>query len=294
MNSKQVYELVTNAIIEGLQKGVIPWRRPWSVMQAHNPASHTVYKGINSILLSMAPYSDPRWLTFKQATERNGSVRKGEKGTPVVFWKRFQITDKETGDEKTVPLLKHFYVFNVEQIDGLGLPPLTKREVEPIEVCESLVEGMPNKPHISHGGNRACYSPSLDSVAMPNPYAFESMAEYYGTLFHELGHSTGHATRLNRPDVTNSDGFGNEGYSREELVAELCSAFLCQVVGLDNDTEQTQAYINGWLTKLKYDPKMVVWAAGKASAAADYIQGKRYDSETSESTGAETRELVEA
>jgi antirestriction protein ArdC len=291
--SNKAYELVTNTIIEGLKKGRVAWRRPWSVLRPFNPASGTIYKGVNTLLLSMFAYNDPRWMTFKQIEEAGGKIRKGEKGTPIVFWKYVKYEDKDTGDAKSFPLLKHFYVWNVEQVDGLKLPPLERvQNHEPIAACEDLVRLMPNAPQIRHGGGRACYAPKMDIVTMPPFEIFESAEAYYSTLFHELGHATGHESRLNRPEVMGSDGFGGELYSREELVAELCAAFLCQAVGIDNDTENTQAYINGWLEKLQDDPKMIVWAAGRAAAAADYIQGKKDAQEAEEVE--ESRELVTA
>lgn len=293
-NSKQdAYELVTKAIIEGLKQGRVPWRRPWSVLRPFNPESGTVYKGINTILLSMTLYSDPRWMTFKQISELGGKVRKGQKGTVVVLWKWNQYTDDNTGEVKSYPLLKHFYVWNVEQTEGLDLPPLEQvKDNEPIEACEELVRLMPNAPEIRHGGRLACYAPRTDVVTMPAMELFETPQAYYGTLFHELGHATGHTSRLNRPEMMGTDGFGNESYSREELVAELCAAFLCQATGIDNDTQNTQAYINGWLHQLQNDPKMIVWAAGRAAKAADYIQGKQGKQEAEEAE--EPRKLVTA
>lgn len=291
--SNKVYELVTNTIVEGLKKGRVPWRRPWSVFRPFNPVSRTVYRGLNTLLLSVTSYDDPRWMTFKQIEAAGGKVRKGEKGTPIVFWKQIQHEDKITGELKSFPILKHFYVWNVKQADGLKLLPLERTQKhEPIAACENLVRLMPNQPKIRHGGDKAYYSPTIDLVVMPPFDTFESAEAYYSTLFHELGHSTGHESRLNRPEVMRSDGLGGEAYSREELLAELCAAFLCQITGIDNDVTNTQAYINGWLAKLQDDPKMIVWAAGKAAAAANYIQGKNSFQEVEEAQ--ESLELAAA
>lgn len=293
-NNSKAYEVVTNAIIAGLENGKVAWRRPWSTLRPFNPSSKTEYRGINTLVLSLFTYKDPRWLTFKQIEAMGGKVRKGEKGTPIVFWKRITVEDKETGKTKNFPLLKHFYVWNVEQVDGLTLPEL--EEFKPnaqLTECENIVRNMVNAPEINHGGDRAYYLPSADKIQMPLLERFKNSEAYYGTLFHELGHSTGHSSRLNRPEVTQAAKFGDENYSREELVAELCSAFLCQAAGIDNDQENTTAYVKGWLGALKNDPTMIVWAAGRAAKAADYILGNNVQA-SEEAAEEETKELVTA
>jgi antirestriction protein ArdC len=283
----KAYQVITDRIIDGLKLGKIAWRRPWSKLYPYNAVTKKAYRGINILMLGLTVYTDPRWMTFKQIEDKGGKVRKGEKGTPIVFWTWLEYADKD-GKPQTRPLLRYYYVWNVEQTEGLNLPPvLEMNDNEPITDCESLVANMPNRPDIRHEGNRACYIPNRDLVRMPDMKLFESPTSYYETLFHELGHSTGHTSRLNRPGFMDCPEFGTCDYSKEELVAELTSAFLCQAVGIDNDATNTQAYINGWLTKLANDPQAIVWAAGRASKAADYIQGKGANLEASE---AETEE----
>lgn len=290
-NSK-AYELITNAIIAGLESGKVAWRRPWSTMRPFNPSSKTEYRGVNTFVLSLYAFTDPRWMTFKQIEAMGGKVRKGEKGTPIVFWKQIVVEDKDTGKKKNFPLLKHFYVWNVEQVEGLTLPELEQvKKNSPLDSCEAIVKGMEDAPEISHGGARACYYPSTDKIQMPQLELFENSEAYYCTLFHELGHSTGHTSRLNRDEVMKMAKFGDENYSREELVAELCAAFLCQAAGIDNDQENTTAYVKGWLRALKDDPTMIVWAAGRAAKAADYVLGNNVKPEAV-AEEEETKELV--
>jgi antirestriction protein ArdC len=275
MKKSDTYEIVTNAIIEGLKSGNVAWKRPWSVIRPCNPSSGTKYSGLNLLLLSMSTFADPRWMTCNQINKMGGRIKKGEKGTPIVFWKQVSYEDDKTGKAGSYPVLKQFYVFNVEQTEGLDLPPIEElKDNQRIERCEEVVQEMPLVPEIRHGGNRACYSPYGDWVQMPIIESFAKSEAYYATLFHELGHATGHESRLARPEVMQISTLDKEGYSREELVAELTAAFLCQEIGIDNDTENTQAYIQGWLKVLNNDPKMVVQAAGLAGKAANFIMGR--------------------
>lgn len=280
--SDDIYVQVTDRIVTALEEGTVPWRRPWAAgADSHrNPVSGTVYRGINPFLLELTGidrgYSDPQWLTFKQAKTRGGSVRKGEKSTLVVFWKMLRGIDRETGEERTLPLLRHYRVFNVEQVDGIDWPTPEEREpFEPIDQCAGIVAGMPNAPTIKHGGNAACYVPAWDLVQLPQPDAFLSAEGYYATTFHELAHATGHASRLNRDELASSHAFGDAVYSREELTAEMASAMLCGVTGISPAVvDNSAAYIKGWLRALKDDRKMLVSAAGRAQRAADYIRGR--------------------
>lgn len=284
-----LYETVTEKIIESLRAGVVPWRKPWreSCALPINVASGKAYRGINVFLLGLTPYADHRWLTFKQVGERGGKVRRGEKGTLVVFWKQleFEEIDENTGEvcKRRTPMLRYFTVFNVEQVEGLELSkeyqaaPLD--ESARIERAELLVSGMPNLPLIHTKARSAYYVPKDDAVYMPAFERFASADHYYGTLFHELAHASGHESRLNRKGVTEVVRFGSNDYSQEELVAELTSAFCCATVGLDNSlTEDSASYIRGWLEVLGDDPKAVVIAAAQAQKAADYIRGVTYDS----------------
>lgn len=284
---RDIYQVVTDRIVAALEEGTVPWRQPWSApADAHrNPVSGTTYRGINPFLLELtamgAGYSDPRWVTFKQAQSLGGSVRRGERSTLVVFWKQLRVGEKdETGAEgssRVIPMLRHFNVFNVAQCDGLELEPIAQPvDFEPIAAAAALVDGMPNRPSIGHGGASAFYMPAMDCVQLPAPELFEQRERYYATAFHELVHSTGHASRLNRPEVADrgAHAFGSVEYSREELVAELGAAMLCGVAGIVPPVvDQAAAYIASWLRALKDDRKLLVSAAGRAQKAADYIRG---------------------
>lgn len=278
-----IYETVTLTILNSLKAGVVPWRKPWH-STASLPVSLTTgkpYRGINSFLLGITPYTDHRWLTFKQVQERGGQVKNGEKSTMVVFWKQWEPPTESDEAKKRIPVLRYFHVFNVEQCEGLVVPELYRpqplNEPQRIERAELLVQSMLNPPTIAEGGNAAWYRPSDDHVQMPPLRSFESAEAYYSTLTHELGHATGHESRLNRKEVTGDIRFGSGDYSKEELVAELTSAFCCATVGLDNSLlDNAASYINGWLKVLKSDPKAVVIAAAQAQKAADYIKGVTY------------------
>lgn len=282
-----LYETVTNTILQALDRGVIPWRKPWDsiVSVPVNVVTNRPYRGVNLFLLAMSPYTDHRWLTYKQAQERGGRVRPGEKSTLVVFWKRWEPKpDAEKDEEQTrrqAPLLRYFNVFNAEQCEGLELAdvyrPERLAEHQRIERAELLVEHMPNKPTIREGGRAAWYRPADDLVNIPPLSMFSTSDAYYATLYHELAHATGNASRLNRKGVTETIQFGSGEYSKEELVAELTSAFCCATIGLDNSLiEDSASYISGWLKVLKDDPKAVVIAAAQAQRAADYIRGVTY------------------
>jgi antirestriction protein ArdC len=224
----------------------------------------------------MLGYASPFFLSFKQVTELGGKVRKGEKSCPVVFWKIVDADEDKKPDGKGYAMLRYFRVFNVEQCSGLeGKVPVIEvptREHEPLEIAEQLLRDMPNPPKIGYGRTLASYSPSMDLVSMPSPEWFTSGEEFYGALFHELAHSTGHESRVGRKAIMNSTGFGSHSYSQEELVAEMSSAFLCGYAGILLCTETSQAaYLRGWLKRLKSDPTMLIKAGSEAQKAFDYI-----------------------
>jgi antirestriction protein ArdC len=300
-NSKSVYEIVTERIIAAIEAGVSPWRKPWTpnefsymgkpVTSAVNAVTGKPYRGINVLLLGLCGYADPRFLTFNQAKALGGNVKKGERGTPIVFWKWVEVSSQDATDEaaedtptgKRVPILRYYTVFNVEQCEGLEkLKPLSKpapataKAFNPIAEAEAILAGRKNPPTCYHGRNAAAYSPLADEVYMPAVQQFESMEAYYATRFHEEGHATGHVKRLGRPFGT---GFGSDSYAREELVAELTAAFLCAEAGIDSTLDQSAAYLKGWLKPLKNDPKFVVIAAGQAQKAADYILSRSPEAE---------------
>lgn len=281
MATTQIYEMITDKIVDMLEKGVAPWRKPWVGNAApKNLVSKKPYRGINTFLLGASPYSSPFWLTFKQAKDLKGSVKKGEKGTPVIFWKLYEKEDADVEDgKKTIPVLRYYTVFNAEQCEGIKTPPLEIREWpehERIERAEAIQLAMPNRPTVLFGGGEAYYMPSTDTVSVPEIRRFEQREEFYSTLFHELAHSTGHASRLNREAIAEPHFFGDRVYSKEELIAEMASSFLCATCGIESATlENSAAYIQGWIKALRGDSRLAITAAAAAQKAADYILNQK-------------------
>ena len=279
MNDK-VYKIITEKVIEALKNGKAPWRRTWRVNSLANLKTKKPYRGGNVFILAAAGFDSPWFLTFKQAKDMGGMVRKCETGTPIIFWSFREKRDSVTGEVETgrFPVLRYYTVFNVEQIDGLDgkIPKVETKErteVETVTECEALVVAMTLRPEIKHGGDRAFYRPSTDHVQMPKQDAFDDSAAYYSTLFHELVHSTGHSKRLGRKGIEEFDHFGSEQYSKEELVAEMGAAFLCGITGIGNTRtiENTGAYLRNWASKLEEDPKLFVQAGNAAQKAVDFI-----------------------
>ncbi|RBW68256.1 ArdC family protein [Bacillus taeanensis] len=270
-----VYEIVTNKIIEKLEEGMIPWRRPWTNAGAVNWKTQKPYRGINVMLLESGEYA-----SFKQIQEAGGKVKKGEKAHIVVFWKWLEKEDEETGKIEKIPMLRYFKVFNIQtQVEGLK----SKRKTEtfqhnPVEEAEKIIKGYQDAPRYTFMSGEAYYLPSRDIINVPPMKDFPNVNEYYSTMFHEIVHSTGHERRLHRQGIIEPAGFGSETYSREELIAEMGAAMLCGVSGIDNSTiDNSASYINSWLRKLKEDSRLVVQAAAKAQHAADYILGVTFE-----------------
>jgi len=276
-----VYEQITERIVALLEKGTVPWRKPWKANSGlpRNLVSKKAYRGINVLLLHAMSYESPFWLTFRQAMELGGSVRKGEKACPVVFWKQHEVEDKETGEKEKIPMMRFYYVFNVAQCDGLkNIPAPVETPFSAPTKPEEIVAFMPKRPEIKHGMRKAFYSPGEDIIAMPDRERFDDEAGYYATLYHEMTHSTGHRSRLNRPTLTESEGFGSNPYCKEELIAEMGAAFLCGQAGIAERTEENSAaYIQNWLEALKNDKSLIVQAAGQAQKAADFILGIKHE-----------------
>lgn len=276
---KSVAEIITEKIIERLEQGDIPWKRPWAPLAGprapRNLISDKPYRGINIFILASEQYSNPYWLTYRQAMEKGGNIRKGEKGTTVVYWNWIPVDDKETGEEKEIPLLRHYRVFNLEQTEGIEAPPspaMIEKPFNPIEEAEDIIACMPKRPYVDRGGDKAYYNPLKDYVKLPPKKAFHREEAYYCTLFHEIGHATGHVSRLGRKGVMDAASFGSHEYSKEELVAEMTAAFLCSETGIEQATiDNSAAYIQSWLKELKNDKSMVIMAAGQAQKATDFI-----------------------
>lgn len=278
---RSVADVITEAIIAKLEVGIIPWKRPWngSAQAPKNFKTGSCYRGINAFLLANTQYASPYFLTFKQIVEKKASLKAGSKGFPVVFWSMVKGSDNETGDERDIPFMRYYTVFNLEQTD-IPVPAITEEPLEfsPIEEADRIIANMPLCPEIRHGAAKAFYSPSLDYVNMPKRELFESAELYYNVLFHELGHSTGHAKRLARKGVTESSYFGSHEYSKEELVAEMLACFLCGEIGITPATlDNSAAYIQSWLRALKSkdNKNLVVSAASQAQKAFDYILDKK-------------------
>lgn len=285
MKNSSVYDIISERIIALLEQGTIPWQKPWQggEQAPQNLISHKPYRGVNVFLLNAMHYASPYWVTFRQAQELGGYVKRGEKACPVVFWKWLEV--EKNGQTERIPLLRYYSVFSVCQCDGIPsdkIPALSggKREHNPISAAEGIVAAMPKRPEIRQGLNQAFYSPAGDFVGMPAAEQFKTGEDYYSVLFHELTHSTGHESRLNRKGVSGSEGkwsaFGSNPYAKEELVAEMGAAFLCAECGIVERTiDNSAAYVSSWLQRLKNDSKLVVQAAAQAQHAAEFILNRR-------------------
>jgi antirestriction protein ArdC len=272
-----VCQIVVNKIIEKLEQGVIPWRQPWTAGFPRNYITKRAYSGINVILLGMLEYTHPYFLTWNQVTKLKAKVKFGEKPHIVVYYKSYDAKeekfDEETGEaynEKVKKyMLRYYSLYNIEQTT---LPLPETKEVNPIELCEDVVNNMYNEPEIVHKYLRAYYSPARDLVNIPEISNFHNSELYYGTLFHELIHSTGHKSRLNRSTITEAHAFGDALYSEEELIAELGAAFLSAHAGISNKTlDDSSSYINGWLNVIKKKPDFIFKCSTKAKRAAEFI-----------------------
>jgi antirestriction protein ArdC len=278
---RSVYEIITARILAELERGVVPWRKPWSAKLPVNLLSQKPYRGLNVLTLGSQGYPSRFWLTFNQANKLGGKIRRGEHSSPVIYWnvgQEREYTTREGETRVSKPfLLRYSNVFNLSQAEGIDLPASALQEARtnnPIEDCEQLVAGMPNKPAFEQS-DKAWYAPSRDVVGMPSIGLFRSSEEYYSTFFHELTHSTGHKSRLGRDGFESVQSFGSESYSKEELVAEVGAAMLCGVTGIENRTlENSAAYLKTWIERLRSDSRLIVTAASAAQKAADYIIGE--------------------
>ncbi len=303
MSNELVYEKIQNLIIEKLDAGVVPWRKPWackgSAGAPRNLISGKAYRGVNVWLLG--GYETPFWLTFKQAQGLGAKVKKGSKSSLCVFWSILKKSQPD-GTEKKIFFLRYYNVFNVEQCEGIDPAKIealkakcgltvdpTAPAFTPIESARAIIAGYIDCPTINHDGDRACYSPALDFISLPKPDSFITPENYYSTAFHEAIHSTGHATRLNRDGITLAVNFGSDRYSREELVAEFGATFLCGIAGIEQPIlDGAASYIAGWRSKIKEEGgKLIIKAASEAQAAADYVLGVGREGEGEEETAEE-------
>ncbi len=287
-----VYEMVTNRIIDLLEAGTVPWQKPWSEAGVPmNLISKRPYRGINLWLLLSLNYERNLFLTWDQLKKIGGSVNKDEHGHVVVFWKNVkkqpEELDKE-GKHKTVPMLRYYKVFNVAQCRDIltdFIPELVNQKADPILECEAVINGMPDSPLLIFKGKKAYYDVSKDHIVLPQLKSFKTSESYYSTFFHELVHSTGAEKRLGRKTITEMAEFGSEPYSIEELIAEMGAAYLCSFTGiLDKELQNSAAYIQGWLEKLRSDKRFIISASGQAQKAADFILNRK-DSEAKDEVG---------
>ena len=284
-NIKDTYQRITDAVIEQLEAGTKPWIRPWRGKSRGSLVPRRVtgeaYRGINVLMLwlasELAGYEENTWLTYRQAQEFGGQVRKGEKGALVVKYGTFAPKEREDDDDRGIPYLKGYTVFNVEQIENLPqefyrpaeeLPTAQVPHLEPVETFVRNTGAV-----ITYGGTTACFRPTPDDILLPERARFVDEVHLYSTLLHEMSHWSGAKHRLNR-DLTGR--FGSESYAIEELVAELSASFLCADLGVAHDPRgNTASYLESWLKVLKNDKRAIVSAAAKAQAAADYLHGQQ-------------------
>ncbi len=306
--SVNVYQIVTDQILEKLAQGTVPWHQPWRGGQRPtNLVSGKPYRGINVLLLGTAGYTSPYWMTYKQMvnlrghlkplpefaahygeewTDEDGVTHKayatGQKSTLVVFWQMIKARKDPADDPKAkarmFPLLRNYRVFNLDQTEDIRVPQGRISDepvavIDPIEAAEVIIAAYPNPPKIVEAGDAAWYRASEDLVNLPPRKLFSESGEFYATAFHELGHSTGHKSRLDRPDSA-GNRFGDHKYGREELVAEMTAAFLAAEAGIETVHDNNAAYLAGWIKNIREDVKAVVVAAGQAQKAADYILGR--------------------
>jgi antirestriction protein ArdC len=278
-----VYQLVTDRIIELLEAGTVPWQKPWAEAGIPmNAISKRAYRGINLWLLLSLNYERNLFLTWDQLKKIGPSVNQGQHGHVVVFWKQVKKQPEELDDKgkpKTTPMLRYYKVFNVEQCRDVPkdlIPELVNDVVDPILECEAIISTMPDSPLLIFKGKKAYYDILKDQVVLPQLKSFKSPESYYSTFFHELVHSTGAEKRLGRKSIVEMAEFGSEPYSMEELIAELGASYLNSFTGiLNKQIENSAAYIGSWLQKFKSDKRFIITASGQAQKAVDLILNRQ-------------------
>lgn len=276
-----ICQAVTDRILKQLDDGVVPWRKTWTSGLPKNLTTGKEYRGVNILILGTTEFQSRYWATYRQAQQLGGQVRKGERATPVIYWKwrtpeEMEKRRRTTGKEAVAPCVPFASaVFNLDQVEGIDRPEDDCSPTQPLRVAADVFEVMPDKPQIEHGASyEPAYVPATDQVQLPHLSQFEDAHSYFATLYHELAHSTGAPHRLNRFSATESDGF--EAYSFEELVAEFAAAFLTAFAGVrtPETEEQNASYIAGWAKAIRNDQRLILSAASAAQRASDYIRGK--------------------
>lgn len=258
------YKEITSEIIGKLRQGKVPWHQTWKSGLPANAVTHKPYRGVNIWLLATYQYQSNLWVTYKQAKVLGGFVKRGEHGRQIVFWKMLEVEDEETEEVETIPMLRTYTVFNLEQTT---IEPEI-REVEPILNAQTIVDGY-HGPTIKPG--HPAYQPTTDTLTIPSISSFDTADEYYSTLFHELSHSTGHPSRLNRPLVT---GFATDGYAEEEVIAEMSASYLCAIAGTEvyaRTLGNSAAYIQHWIQRFQDNDRLLVRLSSQAQRASDWI-----------------------
>jgi len=304
MRNADIYAKITERVLAQLEAGTVPWQKPWSGGARRRPrnlVSKQPYHGINVFVTACQGFTEPWWLTINQLKKLNGCdlgfcrkphkhahVRKGETGTPIIFWKAREFeaynADLDAEETRTMFLARYSHVWNVAQVEGIEhkVPAdesIVERAFAPLDECERVVRDLKVPVVIEHRlDQRAYYHANTDRIQIPRPETFESAEHYYSTLFHELTHWTGHPARLNRPGIAERTAFGDESYSKEELIAELGATFLCGAVGIENRTVNTSAaYLQHWAERLRGDHRLILQAASEAQKAADFVLGVTED-----------------
>lgn len=286
----QVAEIIGNKIMDMVDKeGLLPWQKPFNTLSGlpRNGTTDKPYRGINFWMTALSPYSNPYWFTYNQVKGLGGHVKQGENATPIVYW---NFVNKPTGEfddqgqeiVNRIPFMRYYNVFNAEQCEGLPekyTTPAETKKNDPIAEAQTIMDNMPMKPVINEG-NAGYYTPALDTVTLPKMDTFVNSEAYYCVAFHELAHSTGHQTRLNRKGITKFDAFGTHQYGQEELVAEFTASFLCGIAGISEKViDNSASYIKTWKEKIKAEPTMMIYACQQAQKASDFILGIKEEKE---------------
>ena len=276
-----IYQMITDRIIADLQKGTIPWEKPWINTSGTNVSRSHIDGRVYSLLNQMMLGIPGEYVTFKQAQKEGGHIKKGAKSKQVFFFKMIEKKDSATDEEKLVPFLRYSSVFHIEDAENIA-PKFVFSKGDAYNNVNNEEIDKAVQDYITRSGvtlrlyeqNKSFYSPSEDEIILPHMNQFVNSESYYATLFHEMGHSTGAANRLDR-QICNP--FGSKAYSREELVAEITSAVLCNRFGIDTEkiNRNTSAYVQSWLKVLSEDSKAVVWAAGRAEKAVKMILNEK-------------------
>jgi antirestriction protein ArdC len=284
MKQSEVYEKITNKVLEGIDSdNCLPWNKPWfnTGVSPMNYTTKKPYRGFNLFVTAFSGFTSPYWMTANQIKKAGGKW--SGKGTLITFWKIFKkkVEDKETGEttEKKSFLLKYYYVWNAEQIEGIDFKAVDTPKLNnfgKIEAMENVFNNMPNPPQMRDvEQDQAYYEPLRDRVTMPLMGQFNEVNDYYKVKAHEVVHSTGHKSRLNREGVADPFMRTKESYSFEELVAELGACFLMGATGLENKSfDNSVTYLKGWRNRIAEDPKLIMRAATHAQKAVDYIMDK--------------------